>query len=187
MTPGGYLRPGWEPMVRRDQDPDFEWNPNVPPEHRSDECWLNNRYQCLVKYVPNSNPDLPEIKKLSIHLRDRGPMRNWRHLQQIKNEVCGELSTGIEVFPPETALTDTANEYHLWVFPEGVDLGFGLGPEPLVTDDDAVEEFNAEPHQGHQEPWEDGLTTGRTEHSDGARESLREMGIGSRPPRVRRA
>ncbi len=128
MSPGGYIRPGWEPMVRRDQDPDFEWNPSVSPELRSDECWMNNRYQCLVKYCPAKDPDAPMLKKLSIHLLDRSPMRNWRHLQQIKNEVCGELCTGIEVFPPEDALTDTANEYHLWVFPAGVDLGFGLGP-----------------------------------------------------------
>lgn len=180
----------WVPMQRRDNDPDFEWNPKLPVDQRSDEVWHNGRYQCLVKYVKsNVHPEgsRDHLLHLSIHAHDRGPMRNWRHLQQIKNEVAGELRTAVEIFPPEDKLTDTANEFHLWVLPEDTDLGFGLGDEPIVSDDETVEEFNDEPHQGRQEPWEEGLTTGRTQHSDKARENLRKMkdGPGLRPPRIK--
>lgn len=175
--PGGYLHKGWEPMQRRDTDPRFVPNPKIPPELRSDEVWLNNRYQCVVKYMRSADPEKPYgpegMVHLSIHTLDRSPVRNWRHLQQIKNEVCGELRTGVEIFPPENALTDTSNEYHLWVFPEGFDLGFGIGEDPLVSDDEVAEEYNQAPHPGQQEPWEPGLTTGRTEHSEEARKRLR--------------
>lgn len=180
----------WVPMRRTDTDPKFEWNPALPVEQRADEVWHNGRYQCLVKYVqsvayPEGGRDA--LLHLSIHAQDRGPMRNWRHLQQIKNEVAGELRTAVEIFPPEDKLTDTANEFHLWVLPEDVDLGFGLGDEALVSDDEIVEDFNREPHQGHQEPWEEGLTTGRSKHSDQARENLRKMkeGPGLRPSRIK--
>lgn len=181
----------WVPMRRIDNDPNFGWNPNLPENQRSDECWHNGRYQCLVKYVPSKKHpegDRSDLLHLSIHAQDRGPMRNWRHLQQIKNEVAGELRTAVEVFPPEDKLTDTANEYHLWVMPEDVILPFGLGEDALVTDDELVEEFNDEPHQGKQEPWEPGLTTGRTEHSEKSRDDLRDLkeSAGLRPPRIER-
>lgn len=178
----------WITMRRADNDDDFEWNPMLPEDQRANEVWVNGRYQCLVRYVPNS--DCPEgdrdhLLHLSIHSHDRGPMRNWRHLQQIKNEVAGELRTAVEIFPAESKLTDTANEYHLWVMPTGEDLGFGLGPDPLVSSEEMVEKFNAEPHPGRQEPWEEGLTTGKTEHSDEARENYDEMGGRDRPPRIK--
>lgn len=176
--PGGSLHQRWVPMQRKDTDPSFEWNPSLPIQLRSDECWLNDRYQCLVKYLRRtSEPDAqvgPDgMVHLSIHTLDRSPVRNWRHLQQIKNEVCGEIRTGVEIFPPEHMLTDTSNEYHLWVYPEGFELGFGLGEDPVVSDDEVVDEFNDAGHRGHQEPWEPGLTTGRTEHSQASRERLR--------------
>jgi len=178
----------WTPMRRTDQDPKFEWNPALPVDARADEVWHNGRYQCLVKYVKSKQcPEgsRKDLLHLSIHAQDRGPMRNWRHLQQIKNEVAGELRTAVEIFPPEDKLTDTANEFHLWVLPEDVDLGFGLGDDPLVSTDAMVEQFNDEGHQGKQEPWEEGLTTGRTKHSEKGRENLENLGLSSRPPRIK--
>ncbi len=215
--PGGYLHRSWDPLERKDDQPGFEANPNMPEHLRGDEVWLSQRYQCVVRYAtPNAPPAEWEsaggeyratcqlcdhwiraedeevvndgmadhmrdehrhrggLLHLSIHARDRGPMRNWRHLQQIKNEVAGELRTAVEIFPPEDQLTDSANEYHLWVFPEGTHLPFGMDDAALVSSDEAVEKYNAAPHQGHQEPWEPGLTTGRTEHSESARERLDE-------------
>jgi hypothetical protein len=168
----------WTPLTRRDTQPDFQHNPLMPPELRGDEVWTSPRYQCIVRYCKALDPELPEGREgmlhLSIHTHDRGPMRNWRHLQQIKNEVAGEERTAVEIFPPESRLTDTANEYHLWVYPEGFDLGFGLSEkDSIVTDDETAEAFNAEPHKGQQEPWEEGLTTGRSEQSAEARQRMR--------------
>lgn len=39
----------------------------------------------------------------------------WRDLQRIKNEICGEEATAIQVMPPESELIDEADMYHMWV------------------------------------------------------------------------
>lgn len=169
----------WEPMKRVPQE---MVNPKAAEAMGASdqvvEVWVNHRYECLVRTQRQDGGH--EMRHLSIHTHDRGPMRNWRHLQQIKNEVCGELWTGVEFFPPETHLVDTANQYHLFCFPPGVDFGFGLGnpDEALVSDDETVEQWNGEGHKGRQEPWEPGLTTGRTEHTDDSRRRLRELAAG---------
>lgn len=162
------------------------WEPleHIPKEETTDtyrddpsvEIWANGRYQVIV--YNQLSPGGLTIKHLSIHAHDRGPMRNWRHLQQMKNEACGEEWTGIEFFPPESRLTDTANEYHLFCFPPEVDLGVGLTHEDaIVTDDEAAAAFTADPsHKGRQEPWEPGLTTGRTDASADSRERMRALG-----------
>ena len=62
--------------------------------------------------------------RLAIKRQDREPIRSWRVLQDIKNAVAGIDRTAIEVYPPESEVTDTANMYHLWVC--------ALGYEPPV-------------------------------------------------------
>jgi hypothetical protein len=132
------------------------------------ELWKSDRYECTVRTFRIGEVS---VRHLSVNREDRRPVRNWRHLQQIKNEVCGELWTGAEFFPPEDRLIDSANQYHLFCFPPEVDFGPVLGGpgEGAVTDDDAVVAWNSAPHKGRQEPWEKGLTTGRTRHSVRAR------------------
>jgi hypothetical protein len=131
---------------------------------------------------------------LSIKRFDRGPVRDWRHLQQIKNEVVGPEAEAFEIFPAESRLVDTANQYHLWAIPAqtGIDANdpqqavivIPIGPtnadpdkaylvmgyqERLVASDEQVKAYNEQKgHKGKQEPWEDGLTTGagRNEEPD---------------------
>jgi hypothetical protein len=182
--PGGYLR-GWTPL---EQLPFEQLDPAYIDLHETGNCdvqvWKSNRYEVTVRIARDGNS--AGIMHLSVNLIDRSPMRNWRHLQQIKNEVCGELWTGIEFFPPEDALTDTANQYHLFCFPPGAQIGtfmeeafkpIGLGgPEgSLVSDDEHVAWWNNHGGKGRQEPWEEGLTTGRTDHSEPARGRLNEL------------
>lgn len=68
----------------------------------------NNLYQVEIAY------GIPFIH-LDIHRLDGGPCKNWRHFQQIKNELIGPEHEAVELFPAESRLIDTANEYHLWV------------------------------------------------------------------------
>lgn len=161
----------WEPLVRRDTDPNWVQNPGIedsgldPP----DEVWVNEAYQVVVRYQPGNEG---VMWHLSIHTNTRYPIHDWRHLQQIKNEVCGEERWAIEVYPPESDLVDTANEFHLWVMPEGVPLGIGFTGQRFVSSDEQTERFNRlreeGKHKGRQREWEPGLTTGsgRNEHSD---------------------
>ena len=55
---------------------------------------------------------------LSIKRRDQEPFHDWRAMQSIKNAICGPEWEAIEIYPAESRLVDTANQYHLfcWQF-----------------------------------------------------------------------
>lgn len=50
----------------------------------------------------------------------------WAEKQRIKNEIFGEESVAIEVFPKTSELVDAVNMYHIWILPEGFQLPFNL-------------------------------------------------------------
>ncbi|MCK7530323.1 MAG: hypothetical protein MZV63_04320 [Marinilabiliales bacterium] len=89
------------------------------------EAYANDTYQCFLRELPNG------IRYLSIKRNDRFPIRNWQHLQQIKNDICGVESEGVELFPAMSRIADAANQYHIWVLPEGEK--FPLGFEDRVS------------------------------------------------------
>ena len=84
------------------------------------EAYANDTYQCFLRILPNG------LRHLSIKRNDRKPIRNWQHLQQIKNDICGEESEGAELFPAMSRIADAANQYHIWVLPEGEKFPFGF-------------------------------------------------------------
>ena len=53
-------------------------------------------------------------------------------MQRIKNELAGEQTVGVEVYPAQTDVVDQANIYHIWCMPEGFALPFGLHLTPDV-------------------------------------------------------
>ncbi len=79
----------------------------------------------------------PPFIHLDISRHDGQACTNWREFQQIKNELVGPEFEAVELFPAESRLVDTANQYHLWVyeqrgfrFPLGFNQRFVL-PEAL--------------------------------------------------------
>lgn len=124
----------------------------VPP----DQVWANDIYEVFV--LDNEKG----ATHLSIKRYDRAAIRNWRHLQQIKNEVCGEEREGLEIFPSESRLADNANQLHIWVLPEGLEVPFGWEVGMVTIDPEEVERFNRNGDPGRQEPMQEGLTTGQT-------------------------
>ncbi len=97
-------------------------------EQEAVPCYVNDKYQVMAK-------DMGDMIHLSIRRLDREVVRDWRDLQEIKNMLVGPEHTGLEVFPPESKLVDTANQYHLWVFKDPKTcLPFGFNRR-LVTDD----------------------------------------------------
>jgi len=90
----------------------------------------NSRYQVIVR---DRESPWGTITHLSIRRLDRQPMHDWRVMQRIKNEVLGEEREGVELFPAESRLVDTSNQYHLWVLPAGMHFPFGYN-ERLVTE-----------------------------------------------------
>ena len=61
---------------------------------------------------------------MSIKRHDREPMQDWRVLQRIKTEIAGAETDAIELYPAESRVVDTANQYHLYAF-------VGCGPIPV--------------------------------------------------------
>jgi len=91
--------------------------------------YKNDTYQVSMR-------DLGEdFVHLSIKRIDREPIHDWRDLQAIKNELVGEECEGIELYPAESRLVDTANQYHLWVAKKSTfRFPFGFDSKRVVTD-----------------------------------------------------
>ena len=85
----------------------------------SDEIYLNNLYQVNVRRAtPVVARHWPPMIHLSVKRRDKQPIRDWRHMQWIKNTLIGPENEGVELYPAESRLVDTANQFHMWVISE---------------------------------------------------------------------
>lgn len=108
------------------------------------EQWLNDTYQ--VSLTPIGCPfgaELGPMWHVSIKRRDKAPIHDWRDLQEIKNELVGKECEGMELYPAESRLVDTANQYHLFVFHRN-SVRFPLGfQERMVTGPDVAEAIGA--------------------------------------------
>ena len=105
--------PPWTPF--QEAHVDFE-DPTQALAFEGCKVYRNSRYQVALRDCGNGL--FGPMVHLSIKRIDRLPVRDWRDLQRIKNELVGENAEGIEIFPDESRCVDTANQYHLWVFPE---------------------------------------------------------------------
>lgn len=84
---------------------------------RRQSIFLSATHQVNVQLIrePFGN-DLGDVAWLSIKRRDREVIRDWRELQAIKNAIVGPEHEGFELYPAESRLVDTANQFHLFVF-----------------------------------------------------------------------
>ena len=88
------------------------------------ETWMNGQYVVIKKDFPTKSGDV-SYTHLSIRRVDRKACRDWRDFQAIKNQLCGPEREAVELYPAESRVVDTANQFHLWVMPEGVRLQIG--------------------------------------------------------------
>lgn len=98
--------------------------------------YLNSRYQVHVHRFPAGTwpgVDL-EVNQLSIKRIDKREIKDWREFQRIKTEILGPDVEGIELYPREDRLLDTANQYHLWCLPAGQFFPFGYFDGRIVSD-----------------------------------------------------
>tara|TARA_R100001440_G_scaffold66995_1_gene88185 strand:+ start:83 stop:595 length:513 start_codon:yes stop_codon:yes gene_type:complete len=113
---------------------DLTWKQSKEMQRELDkqEIWVNDIYQ--VNILRGKDCDqyihIEEFKGkcdyITIKTHDKKAIRDWRHFQTIKNELCGENKEAVEIFPSEKRLVDTANQYHLWVLPKGQMFPFGF-------------------------------------------------------------
>lgn len=178
QTPGGSyvftadVDTTWEPVT---QEPIPEHLVRMHKRAGQDpphELWTSSEYEVFVYY---RDPELKSTARdgmlhLSIKRYDRLPIRSWRHLQQIKDEVAGDFREALELFPGEHRIADNANQYHLHVLPVGVQIPVGYSSGMVLVDDEDVETFNQNGDPGRQEPRQPGLTMG-----DGMNEAQKAM------------
>jgi hypothetical protein len=101
----------------------------------SDEVWTNARYDCNVTYLDGPEVGQVGALHLSIKRRDRKVIHDWRDLQMIKNDCAGPDREALELYPAESRVIDTANQYHLWVSPKGHTLQVGWNSGRFVTNE----------------------------------------------------
>ena len=95
------------------------------------ECWINDIYEVWVYRKKNAdflvhNPMYKgKCTYISIKRKDKKALHDWRHFQQIKNELVGKEVEGIEMYPAESRLHDTANQFHIFCLPQGTSIKFG--------------------------------------------------------------
>lgn len=108
----------------------------------------NNRYHVIVSKYRNPQEGGPDIVHLSIRDNERSPRHDWRDFQRIKNEILGPETEMVEVYPRESQLVDTSNQYHLFGFlsernvftemglcwEQGRKIWDGIGPKPGFAD-----------------------------------------------------
>jgi hypothetical protein len=105
------------------------------PSARCSSCgcqsiFLSETHQVNVQLIcaAPSGTHLGDVAWLSIKRRDRDVIRDWRELQAIKNAIVGPEHEGFELYPAESSLVDTANQFHLFVFMDTkvrMPVGFG--------------------------------------------------------------
>lgn len=80
------------------------------------KVFKNDKYQVLVTPCGGAQGDgeVYVFVWLSIKRLDREPVHDWRDLQEIKNQLVGPECEAFEIYPAESRLVDTANQYHLW-------------------------------------------------------------------------
>lgn len=93
---------------------------------KRDEVWVNDTYQVNIDRLT-----YPEFIHVSIKRLDKGPAKDWRDFQQIKNELVGPEFEAVELYPAESRLIDTVNQFHLWVLKgeRPIEVGWFAGRE----------------------------------------------------------
>ena len=133
-TPFVRTQPVWNEAIVAKMDEDFQQYSDLMSGKQA--MMQNSHYVVIVKDIGDG------FIWLSIRRLDRGPIRDWRHFQRIKNELVGPEREAVELFPAESRLVDAANQYHLWVLPEGQQLPVGFNRR-LVSDTDEAATIGA--------------------------------------------
>jgi hypothetical protein len=81
---------------------------NMVQRMSASKSYINDLYMVQIDKQP------PSIH-LIIQRLDGQTCKEWSHFQKIKNELVGPEFEAVELYPADSRLVDTRNEYHLWV------------------------------------------------------------------------
>lgn len=129
------IQESFEDARRTCPDVTLEQVRDMVEEQAQNEVWMNDRYVVhVIRWA--GGPDGAAIVQLSIRRRDRGPARDWRDFQRIKNQLVGPQCEGVELYPAESRLMDAANQFHVWCIDDALyrfPVGF-TGPRVVTSD-----------------------------------------------------
>lgn len=81
--------------------------------------FVNSRYMVMID--DRAQTTAGTAIRAMIRANDgRTIVNHWSEIQNIKNEIFGVDAVAVEYYPAEDSVTDEANIYWIWVFPEGV-------------------------------------------------------------------
>lgn len=112
----------WTQFARCSYTVDALGNEYPIPDDRT--ILRNNIFTVSVEGCDVPAPMGP-VAWLSIKRNDRQTIHDWRELQRIKNMIMGEECEAVELYPAESRVHDSANQYHLFCFAPGYRLPFG--------------------------------------------------------------
>jgi hypothetical protein len=95
------------------------------------EIWRNDRYVAIVRRREDG-----DVASLSIRREDRKAIHDWRHLQLVKNDIAGPEAEAFELYPAESRLVDTSNQYWLWCMPPGEQIPIGFSARAVQDEAD---------------------------------------------------
>lgn len=100
------------------------------------EMWQNSRY-LVIKKLDKMHDGVSKVWHLSFRRLDRLPVgrERFRDFQRIKNELLGPEMTGFEIYPAESRLADTSNQYHIWAYEDGRGFPFGYRGRAVLDAD----------------------------------------------------
>lgn len=84
------------------------------------DLWENDVYYGTLRrfkagfFVGNS-----EWAVIGITAKDESALHDWRHFQQVKNDLVGREWEAVELYPAESRLVDPSNRFYLWCAPKG--------------------------------------------------------------------
>lgn len=108
-----YTKKPWTPWVELPIPPsDLYVGDAEPPAAR----YANSRYDVSIWFDGSDDHPMGKWVHLSIKDHGRSTRHDWRDFQRIKNELVGPEYEGVELYPAESRLVDTANQYHIYVF-----------------------------------------------------------------------
>ena len=86
--------------------------------YKRSEYWENKRIMAILDKKsdtihPNWSKDI-DVWHLSFKYHDQSVSLDWREMQLMKNQLCGEEMEMVMLFPNENRLVDTSNQFHLW-------------------------------------------------------------------------
>lgn len=112
------------PGVELTEVPPDEWPESVKPPPGLRRLLLGGRF--LVFECASS---CESVWHLMVSRIDGRPGITWDELFEVKSHAGYTNHEAVEVFPEAGRLVNSANMRHLWVFPLGIRMQFGLDAE----------------------------------------------------------